>query len=223
MFIIGGVVLGIGMLVGWNQWRGSILTTQLEASTVYESLLGEVADGDLEAAQTAASDLYDNYSKTTYSSQARLAMARLYMDKGRDEDAADALRGLLNDDVSVEIRLLGKLRLAKILLYQDKAQEVVDLLSGETDTAFAARFGEALGDAYVMLGQFDAANNAYAIAVADDPNLPTVDRILVQMKINDMPEPGKVAAVDESLKSEQSDGADESPEMAADESGEAAQ
>lgn len=198
-YVIGGVVLGVALLVGWNQWQGSIVNTQLEASAAYETLMGEVADGDLEGAESVAVDLYGNYAATTYSSQARLAMARLYMDKGRDEDAANALRGLLAADASAEVKLLGKLRLAKVLLYQNKAQEVVDLLKSETDSAFAARFSDVLGDAYVDLGQFEQAADAYAIATADNPDAPTVDRTLVQMKINDLPEEGKVAAIDESM------------------------
>ena len=46
---------------------------------------------------------------------------------------------------------------------------------------------------------FDEAAKAYAVAISDDPTRLTVDRTLVQMKINDLPEPGEVAAVDESL------------------------
>ena len=207
-YVIGGVVLGVALLVGWNQWQGSIANSQLEASLIYETLMGDVADGDLDAAEGAATDLYNNYASTTYPSQARLAMARLYMDKGRDEDAANALRGLLDSEANTEIKLLGKLRLAKVLLYQGQAQAVVELLKNETDSAFAARFGDVLGDAYVDLEQFGAAADAYAIAVADNLEVPTVDRTLVQMKINDLPEAGKVAAVDESLEAPAADDAD---------------
>ena len=72
----------------------------------------------------------------------------------------------------------------------------------EAGSAYTARFSEALGDASVLLGQFEEAADAYTIAAADDPDVPTVDRTLVQMKINDLPEPGKVAAVDETLEAE---------------------
>lgn len=201
-YIIGGVVLGVALLVGWNQWQSRTTQAQLQASAVFETVLSGVADGDLETARTAASDLYDNYDETIYSPQARLAMARLYMDKGRDEDAAGELRALVASDAPPEIGLLGKLRLAKVLLYQNKGQEVVELLGDEAGSAYTARFSEALGDAYVLLGQFEEAADAYTIAAADDPDVPTVDRTLVQMKINDLPEPGKVAAVDETLEAE---------------------
>jgi Tfp pilus assembly protein PilF len=67
-------------------------------------------------------------------------------------------------------------------------------LQGYRDTAFAARYSETLGDAYVALGRSDDARDAYTLALADDPNAPTVNRTLVQMKINDLPRADASAA-----------------------------
>jgi predicted negative regulator of RcsB-dependent stress response len=122
------------------------------------------------------------------------------MDKGRDQDAANVLRGLLDARGNGELKQVAKLRLVRVLLYQNKAAEVIDLLGGDKDSAFAPRFSEALGDAYVVLGRFDDAAEAYAVALSENPNSLTVDRTLVQMKINDLPEPGEVAAIDETLR-----------------------
>ncbi|HEX6261009.1 MAG TPA: tetratricopeptide repeat protein [Woeseiaceae bacterium] len=189
-YIISGVVIGVALLLGLNYWNSRKAESGLQASAAYESLLGEIADGDADSALTIATDLYENYPSTVYASQARLAMAKLYMDKGRDEDAATELRALLAADDDSEAAMVGRLRLAKILLYQDKAQEAIDLLQGYRDTAFAARYSEALGDAHLALGQLDNARDAYSLALADNPNAPTVNRTLVQMKINDLPPVG---------------------------------
>ncbi|GMR17363.1 MAG: hypothetical protein BMS9Abin32_447 [Gammaproteobacteria bacterium] len=201
-YVIGGIVLGVALLVGWNQWQGSIRDAELSASATFETLMNGAGDGDVAAAEAAARDLEENYATTVYATQAQLVLARLYMDKGRDQDAADALRALLDSAASKEIRLIARLRLARVLLYEDKAQEVVALLQGQTDSAFAARFSEVLGDAYAALEQYDQAADAYAVAITDDPAAQTVDRVLVQMKINDLPEAGKMAAIDESLQQE---------------------
>lgn len=186
-YVIGGAILGIALLVGWTQWRTGISTSQLEASSLYESLMSDVGGGEMEAAESKATDLYDNYASTAYPAQARLAMARLYMDKGRDQDAADALNGLIESDASPAIRAIGRLRLAKVLLYQDKPDEVVQLLAEVPDSALRARYNDVLGDAYVALGQYDDAADAYAIALADNSQVSTIDRNLVQMKIDDLP------------------------------------
>ena len=82
----------------------------------------------------------------------------------------------------------------QILLYQEKAQEVVDLVRDLPESAFSARFNEALGDAYFMLGQYSEAETAYLAAMNDDPLAPTVDVTMLQLKINDLPAPDQVAA-----------------------------
>jgi predicted negative regulator of RcsB-dependent stress response len=198
-FIISGVALGIALLLGFNYWNKEKVEDALEASAAYEALLNEVAKGDAEAAREKAAALEQNYGSTVYAVQARLAMAKLYMDKGRDEDAATELKALVEAGDATEAEeavMIGRLRLAKILLYQDKPQEAIDLLQGYGDTAFAGRYSEALGDAYVALGKAEDAREAYTVALADDPNAPTVNRTLVQMKINDLPKESAPAADD---------------------------
>ena len=186
-YIISGVVIGVGLLIGWNYWNSQKEKAAVGASAAYETLVNEVAEGDAEAARNLASDLYENYASSVYAEQARLAMAKLYMDKGRDQDAANELAALLEAGNESDAAMIGRLRLAKILLYQDKPQEAIDLLQAYRDTAFGARYSETLGDAYVALGQPHDAREAYTLALADNPNAPTVDRTLVQMKINDLP------------------------------------
>jgi predicted negative regulator of RcsB-dependent stress response len=186
-YIISGILLGVALLVGWNYWQNRQEQAELEASALYESLMTQVGAVQVEAAAATAARLYENYSATVYAPQARLAMARLYMDVGRDQDAADELSALLADADDTELQRVGRLRLARILIYQDKAAEAIDLLQGFGDTAFAARYFEALGDAYAGLEQYDRAREAWSKALGENSQTPTVDRELIQMKLNDLP------------------------------------
>lgn len=189
-FVVGGVVLGIAIMVGVSQWRASTEAGQVEASSRFEALMTEVGDGDLESAEAIAAELGDEHGSSIYTAQARLAMARLYMDNGRDEDAASALRAIIDSSQEAEMQQIARLRLAKVLLYQNKAEEVVDLLNGYSDSAFAARYSETLGDAYVALGRYEDAADAYAMALSDEARMPTVDTALVRWKIIDLPQGG---------------------------------
>jgi len=94
-YVIAGVVIAVGLLFGFNQYQSSKLVAQVEASVLYESLTEHVADGDLDDAESVAEDLATNYANTAYAAQSNLAMAKLYMDKNRDQDAADVLNELL--------------------------------------------------------------------------------------------------------------------------------
>jgi len=192
-FVMGGVVVGILLIFGWNRWQSSVADTEIAASSLFEEVMDSAGRGNLDTAQVAAESLFADYEDTPYAGQARLAMARMYMDNGRDQDAADVLRPLAADASDSELSLIGRLRLANILLYQDKAQEVVELVKDQPDTAFASRFSEVLGDAYVALEAWPEAEAAYTAALDDNPLIPTVDANLIRLKLNDLPVPGELA------------------------------
>ena len=188
MYIIGGIVIGAGILFGINHYQKTTLEAQQAASTAFESLVVQVGSGDLDAAEATAIEIASLYPDTTYVGQSGLVMARLYMDKNRDQDAADALMAVIEGDADVELKHVARLRLARIYLYQDKAQEVVDLLATETVEAFASAYGEVLGDAYTALERFREAEDAYHKVLMDPLSQGTVDPQLVQWKALDLPE-----------------------------------
>lgn len=186
-YVIGGIVIGAGLLFGWNQYQDGKLNAQVEASGLFESLAGHVDAGYLDQAQAVADELAADYGKTSYSAQSKLAMARLYMDQHRDQDAVDVLNQMLAMPGHDELKHVGRLRLAKILLYQDRPQEVIDMLEGQDNRAFAALYADVLGDAHAALGDFAAASDAYQRALTD-PLQNQNDRGLVQMKLMDLPQ-----------------------------------
>ncbi len=187
-YVIFGIAAGALLLFGINYYQNSKLEAQLEASALYESLTNHVVDGNLDQAEVVAGELGTTFADTTYAAQAKLAIARLYMDKNRDQDAADALDALLQGSASEQLKQLARLRLARVLLYQDKPQEVVDLLEGQDAPGFAASYGEVLGDAYHALGRIAEAEAAYQAVLLDPLSQGTIDQQLVQWKSLDLPQ-----------------------------------
>jgi predicted negative regulator of RcsB-dependent stress response len=185
-YIIAGIVIAVGLLIGFNQYSASKIKAQTEASGLFETLAGHVADGELEEAVAISSELSSNYANTAYAAQSKLAMARLYMDKNRDQDAVETLKELVAMRGNGALRHVGRLRLARIYLYQDKPQDVIDLLADQDNDAFAGLYAEARGDAYAALGEFDKAKEEYGLALADTTQ--SVNRAFVQMKLLDLPE-----------------------------------
>ena len=192
LYIISGVLIAVGGLLGYNHIQSSKLAAQVEASELFETLAGHVFDGELDDAEVVADNLANSYANTAYAAQSKLAMSRLYMDKNRDQDAADALTELLAMRGNRALKSVGRLRLARVLLYQDKPQEVLDLLADQDGEAFAGLYAEMRGDAYAALGQISAASEAYQIALTDTSQ--TVNRGLVQMKLIDLPDVPAAAA-----------------------------
>ena len=189
-YIIAGVVLAVGLLVGYNQYQGNKLEAQVEASVLFESLTVHVSDGNLEEAEVVADELATDYANTTYAAQSKLAMARLYMDKNRDQEAAATLQELLDGDADDAVKHVARARLARVRLYQGDAEAVVELLEGQDSSGFGATYMELLGDAYHALGRIEDAQAAYQAVLLDPVAQGTVDRQLVQWKALDLPEVG---------------------------------
>ena len=191
-YVIGGIVLGAVILLGINYYRAQTVKAEVAASVLYDEITQHVLDGDLEAAEVSADKLDGEFGNSSYAAQSKLAMARLYMDKNRDQDAAEALNELLAMSGFDHLKHIARLRLAKVLLYQGKPEEVLDLLEGEGNAAFAARYAVELGDAYAALGRYDEARASYQAALGEAQ--PTVDQGLIQLKLMDLPENAGEAA-----------------------------
>ncbi len=186
-YVIGGVALGAVILFGINYVRTNQLEAQYAASGLYDDLTNFVVDGNVDEAEVIVDTLATDYPESNYAAQSKLALARLYMDKNRDQDAADVLSELVAGNVGDEFKQVGRVRLAKILLYQDKAAEAVALLEGQESSAFAARNAEVLGDAYVALDRIADAREAYQLALVESGGGATVDQNFVQLKLLDLP------------------------------------
>ena len=186
-YVLSGVALGAIILFGINYVQTSRLEASYAASTLYDELTNLVVDGDVDAAENIVTQLVSDHADSHYTAQAALGMARLYMDENRDQDAAEILGELVENNLSREFTQVGRVRLAKILLYQDKASEVVEMLEGQEDGAFAARYAEILGDAYFALDRAADARAAYQRALAETGGGATVDQRFVQLKLLDLP------------------------------------
>lgn len=183
--VIIGVVVAVGGMFGWNRYVDNKVESQMAASVLFEELANDVADGKLEEAEAVIDTMTTDFVDTPYAAQSLLAMARLYMDKNRDDDAANVLQQLLELDGSDELKPIARLRLGRIMLYQDRAQEAVDLLDVSVNSAFEPLYAEIRGDAYTVLGNVEAAGDAYRLALADDSQV--VNRNILQMKLSDLP------------------------------------
>lgn len=186
-YVIAGVVLGAAILFAINYYQTSTRNAQLEASRLYDALTNHVVDGDLDAAEAVTGRIDADFGDSAYAPQSKLAVARLYMDQNRDQDAADVLADLIAGEAEEPFKQVARLRLAKIYLYQGKAEEAVALLEDKDSEAFGARYADVLGDAYVALGRFDDARAAYQRALSEPNQGSTVDRQFVQLKLLDLP------------------------------------
>ncbi len=179
MYVITGLVLGAGVLGGWNYFKTQKLTRAYSASALHSSLADAVASGNADAASAAASQLAGDYGSTPYAALAPLTLAKLHVDNGDLDAAADALSQAL--DAPAEISYVARLRLARVRLAQDRPSDALTVLEGPAGT-FAPLFAEVRGDAHAALGDKDQAKAAYEKAL--DSSGGALDRNMIQMKVD---------------------------------------
>jgi predicted negative regulator of RcsB-dependent stress response len=165
-FLVAGVVLGLGGLFGWQQWQNAGLEHAGEASVVWEQMQTAVAGDRFNEAEETLAILAADYSDTPYYDQARLAMAKLYMERNEPEAAATQLRDLSGSAGDRQVARIAELRLAQVLLYQQQPEEALAILGEGDEGAFAGLYQELRGDAFLALGQAAEARDAYLAALA---------------------------------------------------------
>lgn len=184
-FIIAGIVLGAGGLIGWNQWQAHQRDQAEAASAVFDKLVEAVGKGSEYDAKAAAATLADEYGATPYADQAHLAMAKLYVDQGKSAEAAEELRALVAE-AEPPVSLIARHRLARVLLYEDRPEEALEVLDVARPGAFRPRFLELRGDAEFALGRTAAARESWTAALAAPGDPPLVDMRLLRMKLDEL-------------------------------------
>ena len=186
LFLVAGVVLGLGALFGWNQWHRYQERQAEEASAVYETFLQAVRANRLDRAEEGMTTLAADFRASPYTDQGRLIMARLYLDQSKTDKSAEYLQQVVSTGVSPEFRSIARLRLARVLVVQEKYDEALKALADPGAKAFAPAFHDVRGDVYYAMGKPAEARSEYEQALNGDVAATVLDRTFVQAKLDDL-------------------------------------
>jgi predicted negative regulator of RcsB-dependent stress response len=154
--------------VGFDGYQNSVAASNESASSVYQNLITtvskpELSDEDKSTVTHLVAELKNDYTSSTYALYGTLFNAKLAMNNQEIDKAATELQWVL-DHADGQLALTARLRLARINIAQDKADEALALLNIESGT-LASAFAEVKGDAFYAKGDMDQARSAYAKAV----------------------------------------------------------
>ena len=185
LFVVVGVVLGVGGLFGWRWWQEYQLTKAEAASAEYEEFIQAVRTDRINQAVEYLEVLAAEYSSTPYLEQAHLTMAKVHMDRNAPEAAADELRQVVDRGHDPELRHIARLRLARVSLHQGEYDSALEILTENQPSAFTPQYRDARGDAYYAMGRFEDARLEYQQALAEAaPGV--LDRAYLQAKLDDL-------------------------------------
>jgi predicted negative regulator of RcsB-dependent stress response len=142
-----------------------------------------VAKGDIVEIRNVGGEIVDRFPGTAYAPMAALVVAKVERDAGELDAAASQLEWAAQNAASEEARMLAQLRLAGILLDQEKYDEALKVLDADVTQAFVAPYSDLRGDVLVEQGKTAEARAAYQQAL-DESDESSGWRNVVQIKID---------------------------------------
>ena len=185
-WIAAGVVVGALGIGGWQWWNAHVDSVNGEASAKYEQMLSDLDKGDKTGALVLLSSLEQDFSSTPYADQARLAVARVYVEGNELDKAATELQAVSQQSKDKQLALVARLRLARVQIAQQKPDDALMTLDGVDPGAFESLFHEVRGDADFAKGNKAAALTEYRTARSKDAGGGGSDTSLLDLKISDL-------------------------------------
>jgi len=179
-----GVVLGLGLLGGWQYWQVYKTERAERAAELHQNLQGAMTRGESDQASRLLDELAKDFPSSAYTQQGRLMLAKQHADAGKYDEAIALLRTVANDSKDKELAQVATLRTARLLVQQGKHDDALKLLDVESAGSFTAHVRELRGDALFAKGDAAAARAEYAaaLAAADDVR---IDRATLELKLQE--------------------------------------
>ncbi len=168
---------------GWQYWQSRQQASAYDASSMYAQIRASFNRNDIAGGLQLTDALVAKHPGSAYADQAELMAAGAAVDKLDLPQAASRLRRVQASS-DATLRLVARLRLARVLLAQNQADEALKLLTGVDAGAFAARYAEARGDVLYAKGDRPGALREYKTAREGDPA--TVDTAVLDLKISQL-------------------------------------
>ncbi len=184
IFIAAGVLFGLSGLFGWQGWQDYQQERAGEASAVWQQMNDAIAGERFNEVSETLALLESDYANTAYLDQARLALARMHMERSDAEAAKQQLQLLEEEGRDPQLRNVAALRRAQILIAEGSHDAALQLLGGIDAAGMTSLREELRGDALVAKGDLAAARDAYETALNADTG-GAIDRNFVQMKLDD--------------------------------------
>ena len=185
IYVVAGIAIGLGGLAGWNWYKERREVQAQTASVRYEELLQAFARNDATRGQTLLTELKTDYAWTPYPALGELIAARVHVEANELDKAAAGLKFAMDTAHDDEIKMIARLRLARVLSAQSKHDEALALLKVEDAGEFATRISDVRGDVLLAKGDRDGALREY-LAARQGENNGRLDYDMLDLKIRDL-------------------------------------
>lgn len=160
--VLSVLIAGFAATQGWKIYQHQQRT---QAADLYVLLQQVQESDDAVKINDAAYLLMEGYPSSGYAPRAALIAARANVDAGDIKAAKENLQWVLDNAGEEELKDLVRLRLAGLLLDEEKHDEALKLLDTRHGEAFAGLYADLKGDINVAAGRIAEAQQAYQTAI----------------------------------------------------------
>ena len=184
-WIVAGIVIGVGGLGGYRWYQERRVSQAEAASARYEELVDAFRRNDRTRGETLAAELNGEYAWTPYAALGTLIAARVQVDANELDKAATSLKTVIDTATEREIKMIARMRLARVQSAQGKYDDALASLKVEDVGEFAPRFADTRGDVLLAKGDRSGALREYLAARAGESK-GRIDIELLDLKIRDL-------------------------------------
>ena len=185
IWIVAGIAIGAGGLGGWR-WYEERRNAQAEtASARYEELVEAFSRSDKTRGMTLLDQLNREYAWTPYASLGTLIAARVQVEANELDKAAVGLKSVMDNAKDDELKLVARLRLARVQAAQGKYDDALATLKVDNSGEFAPRIADTRGDVLLAKGDRAGALKEYLAARTSEDSR-VLDTELLDLKIRDL-------------------------------------
>lgn len=174
------VLAGFG---GWQVW-GKYQSKQSEqAAELFEEQQKAVEAKDNAKILRVATDIQDQYGKTSYGQMSALVAAKSAFDANDAAAAKKQYQWVLDNGRDGEYKAIAAVRLAGLLLDEKAFDDALNVLNGNFPDEFASVIADRKGDVFSAQNKVQEARTAFALALEKAPQEDPA-RQLIQLKLD---------------------------------------
>jgi predicted negative regulator of RcsB-dependent stress response len=185
IWIIAGIAIGAGGLGAWHWYQDRRNAQAENASARYEELVDAFTRNDKARGMTLLDQLNREYAWTPYASLGSLIAARVQVESNELDKAAASLKSVMDNAKDDELKMLARMRLARVQSAMGKYDDALATLKVENGGEFAPRLSDARGDVLLAKGDRAGALKEYLAARSSEDN-GRIDFELLDLKIRDL-------------------------------------
>ncbi|MDJ0807873.1 MAG: tetratricopeptide repeat protein [Gammaproteobacteria bacterium] len=179
--VLSGLILGFGIIFGWQGWDRYQTSQGEHASMLYTTMENQFASGGDDQGTETAKRLIGEHSSSVYATFAAFQLAKVAYQKGEKASAKSHLQWALDNAPDEALAGVARLRLARVLIDMQEWDAAQTLVEGAGDL-MPGEFARLQGDIAQHRGDLDGAREAYQRAILQ--GVENAD--LVRMKLVDL-------------------------------------